>query len=472
MKTFIQTLLIATVILIQTSIVNGQYTYQTAKRIQGIDPGTTTIVNTDSNAIPQSGIGLGCATITSQPVWMLLGFCSSGTFPLQIDVSQYNYSLYDSASVVMYGPFSDTLNLASKLINANIDTCQTDYFVHNGSSTVFSIYPFNYSRGDIYLILILSTTNVRKVQFTPSTAPSLFERDTLFCPLCNARLSELYQPVCTVTFDSISQKNKIIWPKDIFTPAQDYVVFRKNITGTLDTLGFQSISQLSEYIDSTSSPLAKSYEYKLGIRDSCGQFVSKNNNFGAYNLPFITMHLIAYPTGNNSSGLIWNKGSFNGPFYIYRTDPSGVTTLIDSVGLMTDPQTYTDINAPAGMCSYQIGVNINPPCVASVLPNTYTTVKSNPGYVTVTGINELADLSKALSVEPNPFNQYTKIDLKHFNKQNLKVVLRNLTGQTVAQYDNVKTNELIIERNNLSQGLYFLEVTGDGLYARKKLVVE
>ncbi len=96
-------------------------------------------------------------------------------------------------------------------------------------------------------------------------------------------------------------------------------------------------------------------------------------------------------------------------------------------------------------------------------------VKSS-GYVTVAGLNELYRLRR--SAEPNPFNQYTKIDLHLLSKQNLKVVLINLTGQVVMQLDNVKTDELIIERNNLSQGLYFLEVTGDGFYARKKLVVK
>lgn len=461
MKKILKTILVASVILIQTAYVKGQHTYQTAQRYNFTN---TTWLTNDSTTTIQPGIGTGCALTNQQPNWVLLGACGTGNYnlnyqPLVLIGSSFNNTI----SIVIYGPFSDTLNLASKLTNVNIDTCY-----NSTSNAGFSIYlgNFIYHRGDIYMLLITSTNNVYAGGLSTS-GPVFFQTDTAFCPLCNGRISELYQPVCTVTYDSASQKNKIIWSQDVFTPAQDYVIFRKNTAGTYDTLAFQSISQLSEYVDVTSSPLSKLYEYKMGIRDSCGQFIDKiTNQFPS----FTTMHLIAYPTGNNSAGLIWNPGSFNGPFYVYRTNPSGITTLIDSIGLVSGTQTYTDINAPSGLCSYQIGVNVSPACVASLLP-TYTIVKSNPGFVTVTWINELSDLSAALKVQPNPFNKYTTIDLQHFEKQNLKVVLTNLTGQTVMQFDDVKTNELILERNNLSQGLYFLEVTGDGFYARKKLVV-
>ncbi len=460
MKAILQTLFIAAVILIQATTANGQYTYQTALRVL-----SGFAVANDSNTVLQAGVGTGCATVTTQPVWGVMGFCDSNNLTLNITTSGPiggPFAGSGNISIIIYGPFTDTLNMSSKLINSNIDTCINGLVLTQFSS--WTIYSFPNNRGDIYMVLLMTSTNVAEVFFYNASSSI----DTTFCPFCNSELSALYQRICTVTYDSASQKNKIVWTKDIFTPAQDYVIFRKNIAGTYDTLAFQSVSQLSEYVDATSSPMAKLYEYKLGIRDSCGQFVDKNNNL---NSSFTTMHLITYPAGNNTSSLLWNKGSFQGPFYIYRTDPSGVTSLIDSIVATTDPQTYTDINAPAGLCSYQIGVNINPPCVASVMPS-YNIVKSNPGYVTVTGINELTDLSKAITVEPNPFNQYTNVDLHLLSKQNIKVVLINLTGQVVMQHENVKTDELIIERNNLSQGLYFLEVTGDGFYARKKLVVE
>ncbi|MEO8146867.1 MAG: T9SS type A sorting domain-containing protein [Bacteroidia bacterium] len=459
MKAILQTLIVVAAFFIQTSFVQGQYTYQTAKRYAF---SSSSIIMTDSNSVLPPGIQTGCATQTSQPCWFLMGACESETFSLNFGGINFGGG-NPSMSIVIYGPFSDTINLGSKLINANIDTCYNASFVFTNS---WILNLFNYQRGDMYVLLMMSDLEVWSVDVGVMLG-GLNESDTSFCPLCNSQLSELYQSICIVTFDSTSQKNKIIWPKDIFTAAQDYLIFRKNTSGTYDTLGFQSVSQLSEYVDSTSSPLSKLYQYKLGIRDSCGQFMDKVNNL---NSAFTTMHLIAYPTGNNSSGLIWNPGSFAGPFLIYRTDPSGITTLIDSIGLVTGTQTYTDINAPAGLCSYQIGVNLNPPCVASLLPS-YNIVKSNPGYVTVTGINELTDLGKAISIEPNPFNQYTKIDLHRVSKQNLKVVLRNITGQVLMQYIEVKTDELLLEKNNLSQGIYILEITGNGFYARKKLVV-
>ncbi len=339
MKTILQILLIAAAILIQTSTVKGQYTYQTPLRSAFIG---TLYINTDSNNTLQPGIGTGCALVTTQPVWILLGACGTGFLSFMMHTN--STSTYDTLSLIFYGPFADTLNLGSKLINSNIDTCLNAY-VFNSLNLLF--YKNNYQRGDIYIALIMTSANIETVTFQGGA--SFIETDSAFCPLCNSQLSELYQPICTVTCDSATQKNKIIWTKDIFTPAEDYVIFRKNITGTYDTIAYQNISQLSEFTDVTSSPLSKAHVYKLGIRDSCGQIMNKDYLSNGLTPTFTTMHLIAYPTGLNSAGLIWNKGSFQGPFYIYRTDPFGVTALIDSVGLMTDPQTYTDINAPAGL---------------------------------------------------------------------------------------------------------------------------
>lgn len=109
--------------------------------------------------------------------------------------------------------------------------------------------------------------------------------------------------------------------------------------------------------------------------------------------------------------------------------------------------------------------------MASLLP-TYIIVKSNPANVIVTGINKIADLSNAVTVEPNPMKDFAKVDLSFLSKKNLKAVLSDITGNRIAEFNNVTQDELIIQRNNLSQGLYFLEITGADFYARKKIIIQ
>lgn len=456
-------------VVLSLQIAKAQSTYQTARRIQ-----FSMFVNTDSNAVLQSGIQTGCVQVTSQPVWLTFGFCGSSPERVEFSANRlWSATSPDTVSYISYGPFTDTLNLASKLIISNSFDCGNRVY------TSSSIFPFssldlpNYQRGNIYIFLITSTKGISQISADNGFSSGFIAQDTAYCPFCNGRLSQLFQPVCAITYDSASQKNKLIWDKDVFTPAQDYVVYRQNAIGTYDTVAYQSISQLSQVIDQSSSPNTQSYSYRMGILDSCGHLMNKNNIGQFGNPPYVTIHLIAYPSGANAAGLIWNNPAgtnFMGPFLIYRADQAGNILLIDSISGSSSTLTYTDVNAPAGANSYQIGLRKNPPCVASIVP-TYDLIKSNYGNVIVTGINEITDVSSAITVQPNPMNDFTKIDLHSLSTKNLKVVLQNVMAQQVLRFDDIRSSELIIHKNNLAAGLYFIELIGDNFYARKKLVI-
>lgn len=87
----------------------------------------------------------------------------------------------------------------------------------------------------------------------------------------------------------------------------------------------------------------------------------------------------------------------------------------------------------------------------------------------VTGTNELIDIP--MTVAPNPFSNRTVVT---FNKSIVdgQVRLTSLTGQLVRTY-RVNAPQLIIEKDGLTPGIYFLNVvTESGTSVAQKLIVE
>ena len=75
--------------------------------------------------------------------------------------------------------------------------------------------------------------------------------------------------ICSVSLDSLTNSNLIIWNKPISTAIDSFIIYRENNIGNqFDRLSAQAYSSFSTYLDNTSFPLSQSYRYKLGIRDT------------------------------------------------------------------------------------------------------------------------------------------------------------------------------------------------------------
>ncbi len=276
------------------------------------------------------------------------------------------------------------------------------------------------------------------------------------------------QPICIITIDTAINKNMIVWEQTTDTTIISYNLYKEtSITGVYNLVANIPRSSFSTYTDTTSQPDVKSARYYLTTMDSCN-FSSSESPAGTSQK---TMHLTVNTGIPPAWNLIWE--TYDGlpalKYRIWRNNTSTGWQLIDSVS--SSSTTYSDLTPPAGLLSYFIEMISPNACNPSFKASSYNSSLSNMAYNNVTGINEPTDLSKVVGIKPNPFNQFTKIDLHLFANQNLKVVLTDMTGHVVMQYDNIKTNELIIPRNNLSQGLYFLEITGKDFYSRNKVAV-
>ncbi|MCF8370848.1 MAG: T9SS type A sorting domain-containing protein [Bacteroidales bacterium] len=65
---------------------------------------------------------------------------------------------------------------------------------------------------------------------------------------------------------------------------------------------------------------------------------------------------------------------------------------------------------------------------------------------------------KRLSAYPNPFSTYTTIQLENSNYTNCKLSIYNSFGQLVRHKDHITSDQIVIEKGDLSRGLYILQV--------------
>jgi glucose/arabinose dehydrogenase len=116
--------------------------------------------------------------------------------------------------------------------------------------------------------------------------------------------------------------------------------------------------------------------------------------------------------------------------------------------------------------------------VDAELKNNFLYVAENGGSIwrvsfpLYTGIEETKN-ELDLIIYPNPFNKSTTLKFENSNNVNYTVTLYNVFGQIVKTILNVNTNKIEIERSNLPNGLYFIELRTDlNIYATGKLVIE
>jgi hypothetical protein len=99
----------------------------------------------------------------------------------------------------------------------------------------------------------------------------------------------------------------------------------------------------------------------------------------------------------------------------------------------------------------------------------------NPKYTTcypvTTGISNYVSIGYSVSVLPNPFSSYTILRTdKILNDANL--IIYNSFGQTVKQIKNISGQTFTLQRDNLSSGLYFLQLTQDNkILTTDKIVI-
>ncbi len=105
----------------------------------------------------------------------------------------------------------------------------------------------------------------------------------------------------------------------------------------------------------------------------------------------------------------------------------------------------------------------------SYLVNYGTNLVAN--FSSTSNINEEGELKNKIQISPNPFTAQTTLQTDKIFK-NATLTLYNSLGQQVRQVNNISGQTVTIQRNNLSSGLYYFQLTNNNqTIATDKLVV-
>ena len=87
-----------------------------------------------------------------------------------------------------------------------------------------------------------------------------------------------------------------------------------------------------------------------------------------------------------------------------------------------------------------------------------------------TNINENTTIDFELF--PNPFSDQTVLELKNNNSENVEINIIDLSGKVVRTYNKTENNRIIIERNGLANGLYYLYILTENGQAKDILIIK
>ncbi len=84
-------------------------------------------------------------------------------------------------------------------------------------------------------------------------------------------------------------------------------------------------------------------------------------------------------------------------------------------------------------------------------------------YEDLTGINDkLFPLNNKIAVYPNPFNTSTTIKIpEELTIKDAEIKIYDLFGKQIINIVNIKNQEIIIDRKELSNGIYFYKLINE-----------
>ena len=94
------------------------------------------------------------------------------------------------------------------------------------------------------------------------------------------------------------------------------------------------------------------------------------------------------------------------------------------------------------------------------------------GYMPGSGVSELANISNLVKLYPNPTSTFTVVEFNDAAKLH-NVVMMDITGRVVRTIENYDLSTLRIDREDLKQGVYMINITNNlNQSANVKLVIE
>jgi hypothetical protein len=270
--------------------------------------------------------------------------------------------------------------------------------------------------------------------------------------------------ICLVTFDPATGRNIIIWEKRPDAGIRSYNIFRESgITGEYDLTGISDFERSGYFVDETSEPDKMSYRYKISVTDTCG-------NESGLSASHKTMHLITTSGSEGEIHLMWEQyEGFEVQKYIIRrgTDINNMSVVDSAAGGI---DSYTDLPPEPGTYFYQLEAvgpgTCNPDTAGLTFSSSFTFL---PGTVPG-GINNLSGMNK-IEIYPNPFIGSATLKFSNPEGSRYSLCIIDLSGKVCRVVNDITTSDYVLQRRDLKQGFYFIELIGPDIY-RGKIIIE
>jgi hypothetical protein len=266
--------------------------------------------------------------------------------------------------------------------------------------------------------------------------------------------------ICMVTFDTLIQKNIVIWNKPANEGYSHFNVYKETFLNEIyDKIAEVPYPALSVYTDTTSHPLVRSDKYRLSVVDTNGA----ESEMSPYHK---TIHL-NINAGIYGFNLMWNhyEGFEFLTYNIYRKFESGSYEWIAHVASNID--SYTDFYVQPGIVTYYIEVVRPEPCNPTLKGSEYTSVYSNVATAAPLGIEENG--TTGMIVYPNPAYDKLVVSNPDLHNDNYRVEIWQMTGSQVLSRP-VSGSQTVIDLSSIAPGVYLLRLVSDNtVYTRKFL---
>lgn len=431
----------------------------------------TTCVN--GNLVLSANTGVGFSYQWNLNAFPISGANSSTYNPTQ--TGNYSVTIYLGGCPISSSPvFVDVLPAPPSPI---ITSAGNLNFCGQGSVALQATGGFTsyaWSNGETTQSIVVSQAGTYQV--VGATGNGCFATSAQF----NLSASGMLPPsICSVTVDSVSNKNLVAWEKPITTMIDSFYLYREtNVQGVFEMFKRQAYEDLSEAVDTVSQPGIKAERYKIALKDSCQNMTLMGDHHR-------TIHLNVSASQNFTNQLIWTayEGHVVDQYIVYRgTSPTTMLpfdTVPASVGGIN---LYSDFPAPSGQVFYQIvfefpgDYNCNSTVGRSSMEqrrksssNLGTNIAFNTGLQTLEGTLDV-------NLMPNPSDGLVWLDLmawKHIQKLDVNVF--NALGQVVVSQpvgSIIGKKTVLLDLTQLAEGVYEVQVRADQQIVNKRIVVK
>ncbi|MFT4600633.1 MAG: hypothetical protein ACI857_000809, partial [Arenicella sp.] len=269
--------------------------------------------------------------------------------------------------------------------------------------------------------------------------------------------------ICIVGVDTSTNTNLVVWEKPITDEIAYFNVYRESsIAGMFQLVDSLSYNQESSYNDTIAYPGLRSWRYRLGTVDTCGNesilseahktiHITYSSTAGVYDLAWDHYEGFAYPT-----------------YYIWRhTDQNGWEEIAQIPSTNTTYQ-----NTPPSEAGIDYIIEIQPPftCTSTLKATDYNSSRSNKADgVNQSGPDDSGIGSNEIEFElyPNPTEGQFKLALGEWS--NYFISLFDVSGKLVFS-STISGKNAILDISHLESGSYLMKVTSENGEGNSQLI--